>query len=123
MVMTPGWRAPWLIRERPTPSLSARIARLYVLRSQCGDDPLAPAPLRKLLQLPARVTDGVAQCDVDISMQISVPVLIVGVNVCAWDMHINLHHEQPGIRMLVMTSLDGQMAFADSIIVSPEFPR
>src|SRR6516165_9382731 len=53
-------------------------------------------------------------------MLIGVAVLIAGMNVGAWNVQIHLHGKEPAIRMLVMTPLDGQMAFADSIVVSPE---
>ena len=92
------------------------------MRRHCGGDSLASAPLRELQQLPARVTDGFAQRDIDILMLIGVAVLIAGMNVGARNVQIHLHGEEPAIGMLLMTPLDGQVAFADSIIVSPEPP-
>ena len=47
-------------------------------------------------------------------------MLIAGMNVGARDVQIHLHGKEPAIRMLVMTPLDGEVAFADSIVVSPE---
>jgi hypothetical protein len=81
---------------------------------------LATASLGELEQLPARVTEGFAQRNVDIAMPIRAVALTIGMNLGAWNVQIHLHDEHPAIRMLVMPPLDGDMTLADSIIVSPE---